>query len=62
MEKVMNSMPNNQKIKAQTVLEINASHPIVNKLKKLYNEDKESLKKYTKILYSQARLIEGLPI
>lgn len=62
MEKVMNQMPNNQGIKAQTILEINENHPIVNKLKDLYNNDKEELKKYTKILYSQARLIEGLEI
>ena len=31
-------------------------------LKDLYTNDKDSLEKYTKILYSQARLIEGLPI
>ena len=51
-----------EKIKAETILEINEKHPIVTKLKKLYNSDKEELKKYAKILYSQARLIEGLPI
>ena len=32
------------------------------KLKDLYDNNKEELKNYTKILYSQARLIEGLPI
>lgn len=62
MEKVINAMPTDEKIKAETVLEINESHPIVEKLKNLYENDKEELKKYTKILYSQARLIEGLPI
>ena len=62
MEKTLNSMPNNQGIKAQTVLEINENHEIANKLKELYKEDKEKLEKYTKILYAQARLIEGLPI
>ena len=44
------------------IMEINESHPIANKLKTLYTEDKEELEKYTKILYSEARLIEGLPI
>jgi molecular chaperone HtpG len=44
------------------ILEINSEHPISNKLKNLYNSDKEALEWYTKILYSQARLIEGLPI
>lgn len=62
MEKVINAMPNEQKVKAQTILEINAEHPIVEKLKKLYESNKDDLKDYTKILYAQARLIEGLPI
>ena len=31
MEKVINSMPNDQKVKAQTALEINDSHPIAQK-------------------------------
>lgn len=62
MEKVINAMPTDQKIQAKLVLEINENHEISNKLKDLYESDKEELKKYTKILYSQARLIEGLPI
>ena len=62
MEKVINSMPNEEGVKAQTILEINENHPIVEKLKNLYENDKEELKEYTKILYAQARLIEGLPI
>ena len=63
MEKTLNAMPNNnENIKAQTILEINENHPIVNKLKDLYENDKDGLKDYTKVLYSQARLIEGLPI
>ena len=44
-------------------MEINESHTISNKLKELYeNNDKETLEKYTKVLYNQARLIEGLSI
>lgn len=62
MEKVINSMPNDQKVKAQTALEINDSHPIAQKIKDLYVNDKEELKKYTQVLYAQARLIEGLPV
>ena len=62
MEKVINSMPNDQKVKAQTALEINDSHPIAQKIKDLYENDKEALKKYTQVLYAQARLIEGLPV
>ena len=63
MEKVLNSMPNNQNVKAETILEINENHPISKKLEKLHKEkNKEELEKYTKILYQEARLIEGLPI
>ncbi len=63
MEKIINSMPNDQKVKAKLVLEINEKHKIVDKLKELNSkEDKEALNKYTKVLYSQARLIEGLSL
>ena len=62
MEKTLNQMPNNQSIKAQIVLEINENHEIAKKLKDLYENDKEMLEKYTKILYAEARLIEGLTI
>lgn len=62
MEKVMNAMPNNEKVSAKKVLEINANHKIAKKLKELYQKDKEALKEYTKILYAEARLIEGLSI
>ncbi len=62
MEKVMNAMPNDQKVNAKKVLEINANHKIASKLKELYKNDKEELKIYAKILYAEARLIEGLSI
>ena len=62
MEKVINAMPTDEKIKANEVLEINASHKIVDKLKDLYKNDKYEFTKYTKVIYYEARLIEGLPI
>lgn len=62
MEKVLNSMPDSQKVKAEVVLEINEDHPIADKIKELYESDKSKLEKYTKVLYNQARLIEGLEI
>jgi len=62
MEKVFNAMPTDNKIKAKTILEINSEHKIVEKLNDLYKNNKEELTKYTKILYAQARLIEGLTI
>ena len=62
MQKVFDAMPNDMGIKAKTILEINEKHPITAKLKKLYKDDKEAFDKYTKILYSEARMIAGLPI
>ena len=62
MEKVINAMPTDEKIKANEVLEINASHKIVDKLKDLYKNNKDEFTKYTKVIYYEARVIEGLPI
>ena len=64
MEKTLNSQmgAEAQGVKAQTILEINKDHAIVSKLEDLFNNDKEELKKYAKILYAQAQLIEGLTI
>ncbi|MBQ6495527.1 MAG: molecular chaperone HtpG [Bacilli bacterium] len=62
MQKVLNALPNENKVNAKMILEINKDHPIAKKLEKLYNDDKDELEKYTKILYSEARLIEGLAI
>lgn len=62
MEKIMKSMPTGEDVKADIVLEINESHPIADKLKDLYENDKDKLSDYTKILYNQARLIEGLNV
>ena len=64
MEKVLSKMPgaNKEMLKAQTVLEINMEHEIASKLKLLFINDQEKLKKYAKILYAQARLINGLDI
>ena len=62
MEKVINAMPEGQKIKADRVLEINPEHAIFQTLQKLYGADDEKLEVYADILYQQALLIEGLPI
>ena len=63
MEKVLNAMPNDSKVNAKMILEINESHPIKEKIETLYKEGSiDELEKYTKVLYSEARLIEGLPI
>lgn len=62
MEKVLNAMPGNPHIRAEKILEINVHHPVFNSLKAAYENDKEKFNLYTKLLYNQALLIEGLPI
>ncbi len=63
MEKVLNAMPNaDGKVKAEKILELNADHKVTDKLKSLFDSDKETLKKYATVLYEQARLLEGLTV
>lgn len=62
MEKILAAMPDNQNIKADKVLEINKNHEVFESLKEAFENDKEKLELYTKLLYNQALLIEGLPI
>ena len=63
MEKVLQTMPNNQNVKAETVMEINMNHPITKKMEDLYNNKEfDTLDKYSKVLYQEARLIEGLSV
>ena len=63
MEKVLNSMPNEQKVKADVALEINASHPIADKLKEILGSgNEEELKAYAKLLYAQGCLISGVSV
>jgi molecular chaperone HtpG len=64
MEKVLGKMPGAQEhaARAQLVLEINAAHPIADKLRALAGNDEQTLGKYAKILYAQARLINGMSI
>jgi len=64
MEKALSKMPgmDDGRIKAELVLEINVNHPIAQRLKELYESDKDKLRSFSKILYAQARLVSGLTI
>lgn len=64
MEKVLNKMPGteDQHIKAEIVLEININHPLAAKLKELFENDKDRLATYSKILFAQARLVSGMSL
>ncbi|MDD4689913.1 MAG: molecular chaperone HtpG [Eubacteriales bacterium] len=61
MEKVLSTMPGNEGVKAQRVLEINTEHSIFAKLKSI-KEDKDALAKYTKVLYTCALMTDGVSV
>lgn len=62
MEKILSAMPNNQDVKADKVLEINVNHEVFKALADAQGKDQDKLNLYTKLLYNQALLIEGLPL
>ncbi len=64
MEKVLNSMPTDEKVESQKVLELNTGHALFEKLKTLYNDEnsRERVKTYAGLLYDQALMIEGIPV
>jgi molecular chaperone HtpG len=62
MEKILNAIPTDQKIKAERILEINNNHEVFQSLREAFANDKEKLDLYTHLLYNQALMIEGLPL
>ncbi|SDC57797.1 molecular chaperone HtpG [Shouchella lonarensis] len=64
MEKVLQAqaMPENQQVKAEKVLELNPNHEVFAALQKAFEEGEDKLALYTNLLYSQALLMEGLPL
>jgi len=62
MEKVLANMPNNQEVKAEKILEINANHALFKTLENVYLNNPFELAKYASLLYNQALLIEGFSI
>ena len=63
MEKILAQNPSGERIRSQRVLEINPNHEIFKTLKEAQDSgDSEKVALYTKILYSQALLMEGLPV
>jgi molecular chaperone HtpG len=63
MERILGQMPGgDDSAKAQKVLEINAAHPVADKLTALFAADKDKLNAYAEILYGAAMLLEGAGI
>ena len=64
MEKYFAEMPGNdeERMKAQRVLELNASHPAFKALDDAFRNDKEKAKDLVNIMYAQASIMAGLPL
>ncbi|MEG1608280.1 MAG: molecular chaperone HtpG [Clostridia bacterium] len=64
MEKVFAQMPQGKEnaMKAKKILEINANHPIFEKAKELFANDKDKLKVLAEVMLDEAMLIQGLEI
>ncbi|HEY8395408.1 MAG TPA: molecular chaperone HtpG [Bacilli bacterium] len=62
MEKYISNLPGGEKAKAKRILEINPKHQLFTALERLYQDNDENFKDYAQLLYSQALLIEGLPL
>src|SRR5690554_1453002 len=62
MEKVISNMPNENKPKAEKILEINPNHNLFKALEKIYLENPLEIDDYADLLYSQALLIEGFDL
>ncbi len=62
MEKVLQQTNQEQKPKAERILEINPHHDLFKALERLYVKDPLKLAKYADLLYAQALLIEGFPL
>ena len=63
VEKYMSKLEGAQQMKADRVLELNAdSAPFAALKKAVEAEDKDTVSKYSKLLYAQALLLAGLPL
>jgi len=62
MEKVINNLPSDEKATATRILEINPNHELFKAIEKVYEKNPDALNEYASLLYSQALLIEGLPL
>ncbi len=62
MEKILKAMPNNEGVEAVKILELNPSHAVFQSLETAYQNDRSKFERYTKLMYQQALLVEGLPL
>lgn len=61
MEKTLNNLPSEEKAKASKVLEINPNHELFKAMSDI-KADKDTVKKYSDVLYDEAMLLEGFEV
>lgn len=61
MEKTLNNIPSEEKAKASKVLEINPNHELFKAMSNI-KADKDTVKKYSDVLYDEAMLLEGFEV
>lgn len=61
MEKTLNNIPSEEKAKASKVLEINPDHELFKAMGDI-KADKDTVKKYSDVLYDEAMLLEGFEV
>lgn len=61
MEKTLNNIPSEEKAKASKVLEINPNHELFKAMSDI-KADKDTVKKYSDVLYDEAMLLEGFEV
>ena len=62
MEKTLNSLPTDEKVKANRILEINPNHELFKAIEKAYDNDSEDLEDYAHLLFDNALLMEGFSL
>ncbi len=63
MEKVLNAQQDSTShVKADRILEINPNHELFTLMQEAYKDNKDSIKDYSKLLYDQALIQEGMTL
>ena len=62
MEKAINELPNQEKVKTGRILELNPNHDLLKAIEKVYANNPDDINEYASLLFNQALLIEGLPL
>ena len=62
MEKTLNALPTDEKVKANRILEINPNHDLFKAIEHVYETNEDALEDYAKLLFDNALLMEGFSL